>query len=288
MIVTDRKETLVLYHSNCTDGWTAAWCAWRKFGDSAEYLPATYQSGEVFDVAGREVYILDYCPQLPELLSYANLAKSIVVLDHHKSAEETCAQLDYCYFDQHRSGSGMAWDYFHSEKPRPALVNYVEDRDLWRWALPDSRLINAALSSYDQGDFESWCTLVNTCENSRDILIREGEAIGRSKAIDIHNCKRNAVRSKFAGYPDVPVVNATGNTISDLLHQLAPEGFFAVAWNQVSDGTFRYSMRSNGNFDVATIAAVFGGGGHKNAAGFSSKDPPWMLEYTTAYCPPPR
>jgi oligoribonuclease NrnB/cAMP/cGMP phosphodiesterase (DHH superfamily) len=275
--VTDRKGILVLYHSNCTDGWTAAWCAWRKFGDSAEYLPATYQSGEVFDVAGREVYILDYCPQLPELLSYTSLAKSCVVLDHHKSAEETCAQLDYCHFDQHRSGAGMAWDYFHSEKPRPTLVNYVEDRDLWRWALPDSHAVSAVLSSYAHGDFELWQMLVNTCENSRDILIRAGEAIERSKAIDIANYKRNAVLSKFAGYPDVPVVNAGGNIISDLVNQLASKNYFAVAWNQVSDGTFRYSMRSNGDFDVSTIAKRFGGGGHKNASGFSSEHPPWDL-----------
>ncbi len=40
----------------------------------------------------------------------------------------------------------------------------------------------------------------------------------------------------------------------------------AIAIRESQDGTFRASMRSNG-FDVASVAAVFGGGGHVRAAG---------------------
>ena len=39
------------------------------------------------------------------------------------------------------------------------------------------------------------------------------------------------------------------------------------------DGTFKGSLRVNGEFDVAKIAAVFGGGGHVKAAGFSTSGP---------------
>lgn len=39
---------------------------------------------------------------------------------------------------------------------------------------------------------------------------------------------------------------------------------------QQSNGTFRVGMRSRGNVDVASVAEHFGGGGHKNAAGFVS------------------
>lgn len=39
---------------------------------------------------------------------------------------------------------------------------------------------------------------------------------------------------------------------------------------QQTDGTFRIGMRSRGNIDVASVAEHFGGGGHKNAAGFAS------------------
>lgn len=36
------SRILVLHHANCADGFTAAWCAWRYFGDDAEYVPVQY------------------------------------------------------------------------------------------------------------------------------------------------------------------------------------------------------------------------------------------------------
>ena len=36
------------------------------------------------------------------------------------------------------------------------------------------------------------------------------------------------------------------------------------------DGQAHCSLRSNGDYDVSAIAKAFGGGGHRNAAGFST------------------
>ena len=41
-------------------------------------------------------------------------------------------------------------------------------------------------------------------------------------------------------------------------------------FRQLEDGDFKVSLRSRGSLDVQRIARGFGGGGHKNAAGFSS------------------
>ncbi len=43
----------------------------------------------------------------------------------------------------------------------------------------------------------------------------------------------------------------------------------AVFLYENTDGTYKGSLRVNGEYDVAKIAAVFGGGGHIKAAGFS-------------------
>ena len=56
-------KPLVIYHANCTDGFGAAFAAWLKFGDEAEYRACHYgqecfQDGET--VHNREVYILDF------------------------------------------------------------------------------------------------------------------------------------------------------------------------------------------------------------------------------------
>ena len=32
-------KPLVIYHANCADGFGAAFAAWRKLGDEAEYVP---------------------------------------------------------------------------------------------------------------------------------------------------------------------------------------------------------------------------------------------------------
>ena len=45
----------------------------------------------------------------------------------------------------------------------------------------------------------------------------------------------------------------------------------SVFFKENSEGVLRCSMRSKGNIDVAAIAQIFNGGGHKTAAGFKSK-----------------
>ena len=53
------SNVLILRHGNCSDGAGAAYAAWKKFGDSAEYVEVHYGNPPP-DVTGREVYILDF------------------------------------------------------------------------------------------------------------------------------------------------------------------------------------------------------------------------------------
>lgn len=45
----------------------------------------------------------------------------------------------------------------------------------------------------------------------------------------------------------------------------------AIFIREQKDGKFKFSLRSKGDLDVSTIATFYGGGGHKNAAGFTEK-----------------
>lgn len=276
--MTERKKTLVVYHGNCTDGHTAAWAAWLVFGDSAEYLTATYSPTDIFDVDGRDVFILDYCPRpRDEIEDYHRRAKSLRILDHHKTSKELCDGLDYCTFDMNKSGAGLAWDYFHGT-PRPLLVDYVEDRDIWNWALRDSKVVSASLLSYPLASFEEWSELADKFRYSLDTILSEGQALLRAENIAIKGVKDHVVLSTFMGCPNVPVVNTSGTNISEILNQLALPDYFAVAWYQRSNGTFKYSIRSKGTWDCTHMAEKFGGGGHKYASAFVSDRPPWDLK----------
>ena len=39
MSETSFKNIVIIYHTDCRDGFGAAWAAWKKFGDSATYIP---------------------------------------------------------------------------------------------------------------------------------------------------------------------------------------------------------------------------------------------------------
>ena len=91
--------------------------------------------------------------------------QTLVVLDHHKTAAADLAGLGttgpniHLEFDMRRSGARLAWDWFHPNERRCSLaVRYVEDRDLWRCALPYSRQVTTGIDAYEQ-TLESWDAL---------------------------------------------------------------------------------------------------------------------------------
>ncbi len=257
----NQPKQLIIYHAACADGFGAAWSAWKKFGDAAEYFPAHHGS-EAPDVTGRIVSIVDFSYKRSVLVRMHAQAESLIVLDHHKSAEEDLKGLDFAHFDLDSSGAMLAWRHWHSEVEVPELIAYVQDKDLWNWDLDQSKEVNAALASYPM-DFEVWSSL------DVDQLREEGAAILRYQTQLVIEISTHVGRQQIAGH-DVPCVNApilqsfVGN------HLAAGEAFAAI-WFEREDGVRRYSLRSSPphGIDVAEIAARFGGGGHPSASGFA-------------------
>jgi hypothetical protein len=279
------ENPLIIYHGNCADGFTAAWAAWKKFGDAADYYPGVYQEPPP-DVTGRRVVLVDFSYKRPVM---AELAKRVIP-DDHSSAWifrmdqtykgqlswerhlgdtmmdqcEGCPTANiYALFDQARSGAGIAWDFFHPLEERPALVNHVEDRDLWKFQLDGTREIQAAVFSYPY-EFGIWDTLAGTV----DLLKSEGRAIERKHHKDVAElvdvCKR---RMTIAGH-DVPVASLPYTLTSDAGHLMAQGEPFAACYWDTAEGRI-FSLRSTDEgMDVSEIAKQFGGGGHKNASGF--------------------
>ncbi|MGZ4155346.1 MAG: DHH family phosphoesterase, partial [Actinomycetota bacterium] len=69
---------------------------------------------------------------------------------------------------------------------------------------------------------------------------------------------------------DAGVAPSETDDLIDVL-RTAREVDVAVVIKQQRDGRFKVSMRSRGGHDVAAVAASFGGGGHRLAAGYTSK-----------------
>lgn len=258
-------KPLVIYHGKCLDGMTAAWAVRRALGDG-DYIAADHGAIPP-DVTGRDVVIVDFSYRRELMEGLAAKAKSILVLDHHKSAQEDLAGLDYVVFDMARSGAGMAWDWFHPDTPRPALVEMVEDGDLWRHVLPDTREFELRLSM-EVMDFSAWDRVGDMSEGELKTYIEEGALLRRAFNKDIGTLLQDRYPVTLHGEAGL-AVNAPGMFSSELGNELALlSGTFGMVWRQV--GTrLKVSLRSNGDYDVALLAGKFGGGGHRNAAAFT-------------------
>jgi oligoribonuclease NrnB/cAMP/cGMP phosphodiesterase (DHH superfamily) len=269
------KKRLVIYHDRCVDGFTAAWAIWCRFGDhDTEYLPANHGDAAP-SVRGRDVYIVDFSYPREVLIDMHREARELLVLDHHRTARVELEGLSYALFDMERSGAGMTWDYFHGADTRPWLIDYVEDRDLWRFKLSGSKQVNAWIGAQTRTRFLDWTWLL---QEGMAKASEQGAAVLRyvDRYVEEMSVQAREVYTEHSPQP-VPVINAPYINISELLQHLAKDKPFAVGWFERNDGVFQYSLRSSAtsDVDVSEVAKKYGGGGHKNAAGFTSAAKLW-------------
>lgn len=301
-------KPLVIYHANCADGFTAAWAV-RQAMD-ADFHAAVHGAPPP-TAEGRDLVLVDFCYPAHVMLELQLVARSILVLDHHKSAAAdmpdradeaadntnvgpVVIRLDgplwggahtweavreaqqsaswgdgyaaiYALFDMDRSGAGIAWDFFHPGVSRPELIDHVEDRDLWRFALPGTREIQAAVFSYPY-DFDVWDLLMET---PMETLRAQGVAIERKHHKDVAELVKVAKRQMVIGHYEVPVASLPYTLASDAGHLMAKGKPFAACYYD-KDGGRVFSLRSTDQgVDVSEVAKLYGGGGHARAAGFT-------------------
>jgi oligoribonuclease NrnB/cAMP/cGMP phosphodiesterase (DHH superfamily) len=268
---------LIIYHESCVDGWLAAYLMFRSRkeffpNDETTMLSAQYGDDPPCFPPGANVYILDFSYPRDVMVDINARAGKVVVLDHHKTAEKECKGLDFCTFDMTKSGAMLTWEYLVGEGYLPDIpgtrlnpnfiVQYVQDRDLWEWKLPDSKEVNAALRSY-RYSIEDWDKLIHT---SKEWLISEGRALLRYRSQMVETHVNRAKEIELAGHK-ILAVCCTTDIVSEVAGELAKNRDFGVCYFDIP-GYRVYSLRSRGDFDVAEFAKKFGGGGHKGAAGF--------------------
>lgn len=261
-------KPLCIYHANCADGFAAAWVVRKYFGEECpvDFHAALY--GETPpDCTGRQVIIVDFSYKRDVLLQLAEQAASILILDHHESAEQDLIDLPphvKTKFDMKRSGAMIAWDHFFPGQGAPLLLDYIQDRDLWQFKLPSTREVTAALFSYPY-NFATWDGMMM---HGIPHFISEGIALQRKQAADVAALiDATERRVTIAGYY-VPAANVPWFFASDVASQLAIGHPFAATYYDSREGRV-FSLRSTEHgLNVSEIAARFGGGGHRHAAGF--------------------
>lgn len=280
-------KPLVIYHAHCTDGFGAAYAAWKKFGDLAEYVPMNYGEPEHGDVDllqakigtpdNRQVYVLDFSFPIDITKWLIKNSAFFVWLDHHKTAFEMWAgderelyldETEYTniILDNSKSGAMLAWEYFHPSNELPIIIRHIDDRDRWKFNLRGSKEIHASLQTEKPWTFEMWDAL--TSNDNYGALFSQGGAILKAQTQQVAS---TASYSRKCQIGDATGLSVNTNVhISEVGHELAKKsGSFGLIWYLNADNRANCSLRSEGDYDVSAIARRFGGGGHKNAAGFN-------------------
>ena len=255
---------IVIYHKNCNDGFGAAFSAWKLLGNRASYVACAHGEKPP-KVKDKNVVILDFSFNNATTKKLIEDAKNLLVIDHHKSAMVELHDISNTHFDMTKSGAMLSWEFFHPGKEPPKFIQYIQDRDLWKWELPYSKEFSAAFDMVPW-KFEEYERFED--DSVFDDAVKRGSYIlAYSKTVIKKVCDK-AVKRKHNDM-DVLVVNSS-HWMSEIGAKLAPDCDFAMIWYYDHDKrNYNCSLRAfHDAVDVSEIAKQFGGGGHKKAAGF--------------------
>lgn len=287
----------IIHHGGCVDGTTAAWVAWGTLGrgvsEPIQIIPASYNMPlpQWFEERPRAILVVDFSWPYEQMLELARCTDDLMLLDHHRTAlndigphatslspetgvKEYGGGAFVGILDMDRSGAMLAWDWFHPSEPAPALVQYVQDRDLWRWELPHSREVGSLLltagETVQEIDEFSHLTGAELIQRGRGAHAFELAAV-RSVLKNAYWCTMEAPNGERMDFPIFASPYILGSTACEQL--IEREGSkMAGYFVERTDGKTQYGFRGH---RVNEWAELFpGGGGHPSAAGCTIDGPP--------------
>jgi oligoribonuclease NrnB/cAMP/cGMP phosphodiesterase (DHH superfamily) len=295
---------LVIYHDKCADGIVAAWACWKRWGEEPEYLAANYGYQPPSDVQGRNILLVDFSfPEAELRAMVAAGARSIVILDHHKTAQEALEPFTVAstavgwydhtdidglltarewadddapnviaIFDMERSGARMAWEFAHPGEAVPQLVRLAERYDLWQFQpntgdAAELLHLDIQAGTMSIADMEA----IDREFSTGDAPLVRGAAIDAWRLPLIREIAGRAHMRTVGGVEGVISVECPYSLVSAIGHHLLDEYPTApfAAMSVTGEKAVTWSLRSrDGRTDVSEVAKAHGGGGHRNAAGF--------------------
>lgn len=286
-----RFAARVLYHAGCPDGFASAWVFNRMFGtpgdqmEEMKFIPVAYGKPPPYaELHGDSspIYIVDF--SYPKIaIQELRVMAPVTVIDHHKTAEAELGGLDgaldsghgQVVFDMTKSSCVLCWEYL-TKAPVPRMLEYIQDRDLWKFELPFSKEINAYIGA-EPFYFDNWDKMFRDMESDSSFQVVKEDGTAMLRVMDAHWEKSvKMIRYfPFMGRDNVPFVNCALAGTSEVLHLAIKktDTHLAVAYCDRADGKRQWGIRGDGTVDVSEIAKANGGGGHHNSAGWTTNAP---------------
>ena len=242
-----------------------------KFLKRADEIRSDYTDDVVFDL-----FIAEDCGDLGRLgnaAKYFENAKSTLCIDHHVS------------------NSSFADENYIFPKASSTCELVFELIDRQKLTLQIAECLYTGMV-HDTGVFQYSCTSAKTMEIA-GVLMETGidypkivddtfytKTFGQNKILGLALMNAElyldgAVIATVVFQEDMKRFSVLPKHLDGIVNQLrvTKDTKIALFLYENEDGTFKGSLRVNGDTNVADIAAQFGGGGHVKAAGFSIDGP---------------
>ncbi len=86
----NKNFNAIVYHGqSCSDGTCSLWCA-KQFSEINNCYPCDAGKDPIAKFDDLNVLFVDLCPSYDYLVDLVKKAKSVTILDHHKSSEQIC------------------------------------------------------------------------------------------------------------------------------------------------------------------------------------------------------
>jgi oligoribonuclease NrnB/cAMP/cGMP phosphodiesterase (DHH superfamily) len=288
--MTDDKLTILIYYHDDNDGLCSAAVAANYYDRNEfaiKFVPINYgkESWNEEEIeAAEKIWLVDFASDKMDEFVKACGSK-LIWIDHHKTAMEKFPDLWSSsnipgIRSIEKAACVLTWEFTHPEDiPLPAAVAYIGDKDIWKFEYVETRAFSAGFSlMVKTPDDTVWDILLGSSSEYEDTVSRMisiGELLLEAQNYKLQKAFERGVDCTFHNWK-AKLVNTTGN-ISELGEFIykKPEYDIAIMWQAVED-TVVFSLRSDsGNPDspdCAKIAQQYGGGGHRNAAGFQKKN----------------
>jgi oligoribonuclease NrnB/cAMP/cGMP phosphodiesterase (DHH superfamily) len=295
MNINPNKFDIIVYHEYCSDGTASAWIVKRHnpYAQLINCKAGQNPNLNMENIKSSNIIFVDICPSVDYLLTLCNIANKVVILDHHISAYRNIEEIEnkpenlFTLFDMNRSGCMITWDFFNSGLTRPWFIDYIGDRDLWKWELPNSKNINTALFEEKHITFNGLNILYDRYVTKEQInkLIEDmnerGNQINKFRNELIEKETKKAIHCTFQFEEtlyNVWLYNGPEDLRSDIGNALMQINFknglkpdFSINWRyDVKTHEFWLSMRGEEwSPDLSVICRKYNGGGHPKASGCS-------------------
>lgn len=249
---------------------------------------------------GEHVFMVDFCLQPFDDMERLNSLCKLTWIDHHaKGSIDEAEKRDFWptggqKIDIGTAGCELAWEFFYPTKPHPFAVFYLGRYDVWDHSNPNTlpfqygfRMFENTLpdnQSLWQSFFKNDTRVDSVIEVGRTILAYEEQ--------------QNAKFCKAYAFETVLYVDPayTGNTKTSLLAICANRGFtnsklfdsvydpechdLMITFVRLKPPAYKWTVSlysTKPDIDCGAIAKIYGGGGHKGAAGFQCETLPFSV-----------